>query len=102
MSSPSSNIEDLLAHAEWLRRLARHLVRGQGDGEDAVQDTWLAALRSPPRRPGPAQPWLAEVLRNFVRRAVRGQRARQARETLAEPPELAATPETNQFEEVYQ
>jgi hypothetical protein len=36
----------MLAEAAWLERLARCLVRH--DGEDLVQDTWLAAIESPP------------------------------------------------------
>src|SRR6266567_5495371 len=59
--------EELLAHAGWLRRLAVSLVGAGGGAEDLVQDTWLAALRHPPRRPGPLRPWLAQVLRNLVR-----------------------------------
>jgi RNA polymerase sigma factor (sigma-70 family) len=79
---PPFGIEDLLAHADGLRRLAVQLVRGRdpGLGEDAVQETWAAALRAPPGRERPAEPWLAEVLRNFVRRALRGERSRRARE----------------------
>jgi RNA polymerase sigma factor (sigma-70 family) len=98
----SSGIEDLLAHAEWLRRLAGHLVRGHDPtlGDDAVQDTWVAALRAPPGRDRPAEPWLAEVLRNFVRRALRADRSRRGREARAADEDLgplaiaaAATPE---------
>lgn len=67
---------DLLAHATWLRRLARQLVRDSDLAEDAVQDTWVAALRNPPDPGRPARPWLAVVLRNFVR--MRGRSARTA------------------------
>jgi RNA polymerase sigma factor (sigma-70 family) len=79
---PPFGIEELLAHADGLRRLAVHLVRGRDPalGEDAVQETWAAALRAPPGRDRPTEPWLAEVLRNFVRRALRGERSRRARE----------------------
>jgi RNA polymerase sigma factor (sigma-70 family) len=80
MSPPPPRLQDLLAHAEWLRRLAVHVARGR-DAEDAVQDTWLAALRTPPDPTRPARPWLAEVLRNFVRRRARHERPR----ALAEP-----------------
>ena len=64
--------EALLAEAGWLRRLARSLV---GDGaEDAVQQTYLAAIVSPPAGDRPLRPWLAQVLRNFVRMRVRRER----------------------------
>jgi RNA polymerase sigma factor (sigma-70 family) len=68
-------IEELLEHADWLRRLAVRLLRGH-DPEDAVQDTWLAALHTPPAAGRPTEPWLAEVLRNFVRKRWRDGRVR--------------------------
>src|SRR5688572_17194565 len=79
-SPPAASPEELLAHAAWLRRLAHHLVGGAADADDLVQDTWLAALRRPPATDRPLRPWLAEVLRNFVRMRVRGDRRRGARE----------------------
>jgi RNA polymerase sigma factor (sigma-70 family) len=103
-SSPSFSIEELLRHADWLRQLAGHLVRGGPGGsggpggqdpEDPLQETWAAALRTPPARDRDPQPWLAEVLRNFVRRRGRSERSRRAREqrfqTLVPAP--VATPE---------
>src|SRR5262245_58322146 len=83
--------QDLLAHAAWLRRLARELIRDPGAAEDAVQDTFVAALRRPPGGEGPVRPWLATVLRNFARmrgraRAYDAERVRRAG--------AAATPET--------
>jgi RNA polymerase sigma-70 factor (ECF subfamily) len=90
-------IEELLAHADWLRRLALHVVRGAdgAEADDVLQETWVAALRSPPRRDRPAEPWLAEVLRNFARRALRAGRARRLRHERAEGPAPAVevTPE---------
>jgi DNA-directed RNA polymerase specialized sigma24 family protein len=38
--------EDLLAHAGFVRGLARALVSGDDDVDDVVQETWLAALGS--------------------------------------------------------
>ncbi len=78
--NPTADVRDLLAHADWLRRLAGHLVGRAGDPEDLVQQTWLAALRRPPAADRPARPWLAEVLRNFARKAHRDRRAREGRE----------------------
>jgi RNA polymerase sigma factor (sigma-70 family) len=91
MGPSSFHIEELLAHADWLRRLARHVARE--DADDVVQETWVAALRSGPAA-RIARPWLAEVLRNFARRALRTDRARQAREERVEPLDTPATPET--------
>lgn len=76
MNLPPARIEDLLAHADWLRRLAVHVAHG-AEADDVVQDTWVAALRSPPDAGRPPRPWLAEVLRNFVRRRMRGERRRR-------------------------
>ncbi|MBP9205022.1 MAG: sigma-70 family RNA polymerase sigma factor [Kofleriaceae bacterium] len=73
--------EDLLAHAEWLGRVARALV-GPGAAADLVQDTFEVALTRPPVRPGPLRPWLAGVARNLARMTARG-RGRQQRRELA-------------------
>jgi RNA polymerase sigma-70 factor (ECF subfamily) len=99
MQSRSMNpgVQDLLAHADWLKGLASRLVSGS-DADDLVQETWLAALRSPPEgEAGEAQPWLGRVLRNL---AVSRYRARRVRER-AEPavvqdaaPQAPLSPET--------
>jgi RNA polymerase sigma factor (sigma-70 family) len=65
-ASSHAPVEDLLAHAEWLRHLATRLL-GESEAEDAVQDTLAAALKAPPQA-AQSRPWLAEVLRNFARR----------------------------------
>lgn len=54
---------ELLAHAGWLRSLARSLVRD--DADDVVQATMLAAVRTPPREGVPLAPWLARVARHL-------------------------------------
>jgi RNA polymerase sigma-70 factor (ECF subfamily) len=94
-SHPPFRIEELLAHSEWLERLSTHVARTGEEPEDAVQDTWMAALRSPPKRDRAAAPWLAEVLRNFVRGARRTIRARKQREVLASEllPDALPSPE---------
>jgi RNA polymerase sigma factor (sigma-70 family) len=71
-------IEDLLAHADWIRGLARHLAHGEGD--DVAQDAWLIAERSPPDSSRPARPWFAQVLRNLVRVRRRNDTRRVRRE----------------------
>ena len=85
MDGPSEDhrVDELLAHAEWLRDLARHLVGQSSQGEESVQDTWLAALRSPPHRGTPIRPWLARVLRNAIGQARRKAGHRRSREELA-------------------
>jgi RNA polymerase sigma factor (sigma-70 family) len=85
-----ADIQELLTHAEWLRGLARHLVRDEADAADAVQQTWVAALHAPPDADRPARPWLAQVLRNFVRKNARTARNRGARELAVGQPEPSA------------
>ena len=72
---------ELLAHATWLRRLARSLVHEGAD--DLVQDTWVAALRRPPDGERSVRPWLRAVLTNVVRLRWRGDAHRTAREQVA-------------------
>jgi RNA polymerase sigma-70 factor (ECF subfamily) len=89
----ADNLAALLAHADWLRDLARKLVGGAA-ADDAVQDTYVAALRSPPDPDLPAKPWLARVLRNASRMAHRSATRRALREDavtqIATPPSSAA------------
>ena len=49
MADSAPTAEELLAHTEWLTRLARALV-GDAAAGDVVQDTYEVALAKPPRR----------------------------------------------------
>ena len=80
-TSRNAELDELLAHASWLRRLARQLVKQQMDVDDLAQETWAATLRRPPGKGRPPRPWLAEVMRNLVRMRMRGERRRRARES---------------------
>jgi RNA polymerase sigma factor (sigma-70 family) len=75
--------ESLLAEAGWVSRLAKSLVKDDATAQDLVQETWLAALKSPPLADGRLRPWLARVLLNFARQRKRGESRRAAREALA-------------------
>lgn len=83
-------IQELLNESGWLRALARSLVADPAQADDLVQDTWLAALRHPPRADRDARPWLARVARNLVRNERRLRLRRAEREELVheepEPP----------------
>ena len=70
--NPTIDASELLAHAAWLQRLAARLVESTAAAEDLVQDTFVAALQSPPEADRPARPWLAQVLRNLVKNRARG------------------------------
>jgi len=90
MDADPARIDSLLTHAEWLRSLALRLVGDADLADDVVQDTWISALRSPPRVDASARPWLATVLRNLVRQRSREQRSRAERERAAARPEAVA------------
>ena len=80
MDPTAASPEELLAHAQWLRKLALRLATDEASAEDLVQETWLAALRRPPRRGG-ARRWLQRVLTNAARQRLRSASRRTARET---------------------
>jgi RNA polymerase sigma-70 factor (ECF subfamily) len=87
------DVTALLQHRQWLQRLASHLVTPGTTTEDALQDTWVTALRAGPREAGRARSWLARVLMNAIRRQLRGERRRVAREqAVAEGPEQVQQP----------
>ena len=69
MSTGSRHPEELLAHVEWLRDLARSLVDDRDLADDAAQDTYAAALERPPASWQAPRAWLATVLRRKVARS---------------------------------
>jgi RNA polymerase sigma factor (sigma-70 family) len=73
------DFETLLKDAAWLKCLARRLAR-EDVAEDAVQDTWVAATRTPSEGGRPGRPWLTAVLRNSVRKQRRSDDRRRRRE----------------------
>ncbi|HEY5921638.1 MAG TPA: sigma-70 family RNA polymerase sigma factor, partial [Kofleriaceae bacterium] len=79
MADSAPTADELLAHTEWLTRLARALV-GDASAGDVVQDTYEVALTKPPKRDGPLRPWLGGVARNVARMATRGRVRREKRE----------------------
>lgn len=72
--------EALLAETDWMRRLARALVRDAEAADDLVQEASLAALRAKPDLDRGLRPWLGRVLRNAARQRVRSGARRTARE----------------------
>ena len=89
------SIESLLTHREWVWGLARSLVLDEARADDLEQETWLAALRSPPRSSEAARAWLGSVVRNFARRdhRVGKRRLHRERET-ARPVAVPSSEET--------
>jgi RNA polymerase sigma-70 factor (ECF subfamily) len=88
----SPDAEALLEHAGFLRALARSLIGDAHRAEDVVQETFLAAIRRPPRFGSHARGWLAAVARNLSRRTLRTEGRRRRRETVAASSREAAAP----------
>jgi RNA polymerase sigma-70 factor, ECF subfamily len=88
-----ADIEDLFAHAGWLRRFAFALVRDEDEANDLAQQAMLAAWRRPPKPASRA--WFARVTRNLALNRFRGARRRESREQAADAiqPGRVATPE---------
>lgn len=83
----------LLARADAMRRLARHLLRDAALADDVMQEAWLAVLRRPAAAPRDPRGWFAGVVRNLARRAIRGERRAVKRARRAARPE--GTPPTD-------
>ncbi len=85
----------LLADADFVRALARTLIRDAGRAEDLEQETWVAVLEHPPGSAEAPRGWLLTVLRNFARRFARADARRARRERAAAHPE--AVPSTHEI-----
>src|SRR5262245_17652299 len=94
MSPPETPvpIETLLAHRDWVQRLARSLVLDGPTADDVEQRTWLAALRSPPQREATARAWLGRVVRNVASDQRRARSRRAAHESTAAAHRRAGRP----------
>src|SRR5688572_12161433 len=69
-------VPQILAQADWTRRLARALVSDEALADDLVQETWAAAVAHPPAA-GAERGWIRTVLRNALyKRALAEQRRR--------------------------
>jgi len=75
--------EVLLSHADFVRGLARSLLRDPAAAEDAAQDALLRALERPPRVETSLRSWLHSVTRNFARQDARGAGRRRWHEAAA-------------------
>lgn len=88
MTNPDRpNLDELLEHSPWLRKLAIGLVRDESRADDVVQQAYLAAVERPPadlRSPGG---WLRRVVTNLAARSHREDSRRRAREERVARPE---------------
>jgi len=85
-------VEELIGHRDFVRALARSLVRDPETADDVAQQTFAAALTNPPRSRAAAVGWLASVVRRLSARTHRDRLARARREAAAARPE--AVPST--------
>src|SRR5262249_42153527 len=84
--------ERLLAHAEFVRRLAGRLACDSADADDVVQQTWLLGLLKAPRGLREPGAWLTTVARSVARTLGRRDRRRAEIERAVAPREsLPAT-----------
>ncbi|MCB9871820.1 MAG: sigma-70 family RNA polymerase sigma factor [Planctomycetes bacterium] len=77
------DLDTLLAEADWLRAQIHRVLDDPHATEDVVQETWLRALRQPPRcadQPAALRRWLAVVARHLALRWSSRERSRQERE----------------------
>jgi RNA polymerase sigma-70 factor (ECF subfamily) len=80
LDSASYPAETLLGHQEFVRNLARSLVRDKDAALDVAQDAWLEALRRTPRSIESMQAWLGAIVRNRAHNRRRENQRRAARE----------------------
>ncbi len=83
----SSNLthtaSDLLSYEPFIRSIARSLISNEDQIGDIVQETWLRALKKPPREAGSIKSWLGRVTRNLALDQKRREGTRKSREVAA-------------------
>jgi RNA polymerase sigma-70 factor (ECF subfamily) len=91
--APPSTLDPaaLLEHEGFLRGLAARLTADPGTADDVVAETWLAAVRRPPKAGG-LRGWLTTVARNAARTIRRRDVRRGRREGAAARPQGAPSP----------
>jgi RNA polymerase sigma-70 factor (ECF subfamily) len=95
------DVEALLVHGPFLKRLARSLLGDEHAADDVVQQTWLTTLDKPPRQAGSLRSFMATVARNLaLEGGRRGSRRRQWEAAAARPEALPSTEEIVQREAV--
>jgi RNA polymerase sigma factor (sigma-70 family) len=87
------DVEDLLFHATGLKRLATRLAKDDAAADDLVQETFLVAVKNPPREGKALQAWLGRVLRNLALSFRRREGSRPSREQAASMARTAPSPE---------
>lgn len=88
MSRPSTPTA-WLNHRRFVRAIAARLVADDAQRDDIEQETWLAALRRPPRSPETTVAWLRSTVHRVSGKWFRSEGRRVARERAVAVPETA-------------
>jgi RNA polymerase sigma-70 factor (ECF subfamily) len=75
-----ASVEEILAHAEWVRRLALGLVGNEAGADDLTQEAMMRAIERPPIHGSSLRAWFARVVRNLAIDQGRRRQRRAARE----------------------
>ncbi|MEW6745177.1 MAG: sigma-70 family RNA polymerase sigma factor [Planctomycetota bacterium] len=86
-------LDQLIKQSCWMPRLAEAILRDRALADDAVQQTWLAALEKRGETRAVSRPWLARVLVTRALKLLRGEGRRRSRERAASIPEPIGSPE---------
>jgi RNA polymerase sigma-70 factor (ECF subfamily) len=76
-------MEELLRQEHFVRAVARQLLAGEHDAEDAAQQAMLRGIERPPAEPGSLRSYLGRIVRNTVFDARRQAQERERRERAA-------------------
>ncbi|HUR27678.1 MAG TPA: sigma-70 family RNA polymerase sigma factor [Planctomycetota bacterium] len=90
MEHPTVDAEFVLAHQDYVKRLARGLVFDEAGADDLAQQVWLAALQHPPANASGLRGWLATIARNLASLSRRGAARRSRHEQESARPESVA------------
>jgi len=87
INASSDILADFAEHAEFLRTLARSLIRDEQRAEDLIQEARVAFLDRPASAEIEPRPWLARVVRNLASNVLRSEGRRRLREIAVARPE---------------
>ena len=89
MDAQRFDVDRLLADRRWIHGLARRLCGNDDWADEVVQDTYLAAIRNPPRESGAWRAWLRTTTLNAARQLLRREGTRGRHERAASLAEAA-------------
>lgn len=95
MSEPAlpPEIEELLTHQGWVRRLCRLLAANEVEADEIEQETWRCAIESPPRHRKNLKAWFSAVVRSALVHRVREERGSATRsKTVVSMDRMASEP----------